>query len=379
MGMGLVGLALIGCNGGTVVVDPETATDTGTSFEETYSLADSVQGDPVLLSVQNLAFAPDGTLAIGDGTGEQLVAIALESGEMTDYRPDIEDLYQLIAEAFGDSAGTDANVWDIAAHPETGRIYVAAERISTGESALFRVLDDDTVEAVDLSDVEYSAVAYPATGTPGSLIMALEWTTDHLIAAVTEANWSTNQVVTVAVPVAHEDVTTVTSTNTYHRTHNQWETRAPVVSLAAYVEGGVDSVAATYTCTPAVRFTAQDLAAGAEETIGVTPFDYGGGKQVMDMVINTEGVYATIDGMLGRPDNPWEAFGVVRVSRSQLVQTNEVDEQAMQVVGAGENIIHPTASRVTSLDGSYRMALLDDAHIVVLQHAGLRVIKVTEP
>lgn len=378
MTLGILALALTACGDDTSSNDSSSATDSGTTIPDATSLADPTQGDPGLTSLQNLAFAPDGTLAIGDGSGEQIVALELPPGQTTDYRPAIDDIYQLVAEAFGDAQGTEANIWDIDADPRTGRIYLAAERLSTGEAALFRVMDDDTVEVVDLSDVTYSAVAYPSTGGAGSLIMALEWGSEQLTAAVTESNWSTNQVVSVAVPVSHEDTSTVTSTYTYHRTHNAWETRAPVVSLAAYTSEDVDYVAATYTCTPAVRFTQAALAAGESETVGETPFDYGGGKQVMDMVINSEGVYATIDGMLGNNTNPWDNFGVVRVNLDRMTQSTELDESAMQIVGVGDKINHPDASRFEALDGAYRLALVDDTHIVALQQAGLHVVDLTE-
>jgi hypothetical protein len=207
--------------------------------------------------------------------------------------------------------------------------------------------------------------------------MALEWGSEQLTAAVTESNWSTNQVVSVAAPVDHEDSSAVTSTYTYHRTHNQWETRAPVVSLAGYAFEGVDYVAATYTCTPAVRFKQAHLALGDDETVGETPLDYGGGKQVMDMVINSEGVYATLDGMLGSNSDPWDNFGVVRVNLDRMTQSTELDESAMQVVGVGDNISHPDASRVEALDGAYRLAIVDETHIVALQHAGLHVVDLT--
>lgn len=372
-------LALLACSGDTTTTADSGTTDSGTVTGDSTSLENPERGEPALQSVQNLAFAADGTLAIGDGSGDQIVAVDLPAGQVTTYRPDIDDIYVLVAQAFGDSNGPDANIWDIAAHPTTGRIYIAAERLSTGEAALFQVDDDDTVSLVDLSDVYYSVAPYASGGSPGSLVMGMQWTSGHIVAAVTEANWTTNQVHTVSVPVAHGEDAVVTSTNTYHRSHRQWETMAPVVSLAAYRDGGQDYVAATYTCTPTVRFTEEALSAGESETLGETPFDYGGGKQVMDMVVNGEGVYATIDGMFRSGQSGWDAFGAVRVDRSLLVQSDTLNEDADTVITGGETMSHAAASRVEALDGAYRLSVVDDTHIVALQHAGLRVIEVSAP
>ncbi|GEM_PF-6119317 len=380
MSLPLLVLALWACGDDTTTpTDSATTADSGTTTSAvSTSLADPVQGDPGLQSVHMASFAPDGTLAVADGAGQQLVAIDLAAGDVTDYRPDIDDIYQLIAEAFGDSSGPEANIRDITAHPITGRIYVIAERLATGEPALFQVNDDDTVSVVDLSDVTYSAVSLETSPGASSLVMALEWSGDHLIAAVTDANWTTNQVASVAVPVVHGDATTVTSTKTYHRTHNRWETVAPVVSMGTYSQDGEPAVVGTYTCTPVVRFLAGDLAVGDDKTVGATPFDFGGGKQVMDLVVTDEGLYASIEGMLPYSSDPWENWGVVRVDMDRLTQADEIDEDAQQMLGAGGTMAHDDASRVTALDGSYRIALVDDTHIVALQHAGLHVIDLTE-
>ena len=41
-------------------------------------------------------------------------------------------------------------------------------------------------------------------------------------------------------------------------------------------------------------------------------------------------------------------------------------------------VLHPDASRFEALDGAYRLALVDDTHIVALQQAGLHVVDLTE-
>ncbi len=367
----LWGLALIACGDDATTTGTGTA-DSGTAATSEFgSLGEFVEGDPGLESMQGIAFASDGTLAIGDGRGSQLVAIAPLGGGTTDHEPDIDNVYQLIAEAMGESSATSVSVWDLAVDPTTQRIYLAAERISTGEAALFRVEDDDTVSAVDLSDVAYSAASFSPTSGSGSLVMGISWGADYLTAGVTEATWTTNQVVSAAMPLDHGDDSTVTTTNTYHRTHTRWETWAPIVTLAPFTHDGVDYVAGTYTCTPTVRFTQTSLAAGESETVGETPFDYGGGKQVHDMVINSEGVYATIEGLFGNEFQGWDMFGVVRVNLERMTQSEAIDENAMQVVGVKDAINHPDAERFEALDGSFRLALLDDDTMVALQQAGL--------
>ncbi len=387
----LITLALLGC--GTEAIDPPGTQDTDgtTGTQDTRDssgdsdpssqnpdfLADTVEGDPGLESIQSLAFASDGTLAIGDGEGDQLVVIALPAGEITDHRPAIDDIYPLVAEAFGDPSITSVEIWDIAAHPVTSRIYVAAEREDSGEYALFTVDDDVTLSIVDLSQVSHAASPYPEMGNSGSEVLALAWSQTSLVGAVAETNGVTHQMVSISLPVSHNDSPAVTSTKYYHRTHNQWEAGPPVLTLAAYVEAKQDYLAATYTCTPAVRFTPADLKRGSQETVGDTSFDYGGSKQVLDMVITSEGVYATINGMLEKTGSRWDSYAGVRVDRSRLIQSSELNEDSVQMIGGGDSsdkIIHPEASRFSALDGASWIDLIDDTHIVALQQAGLHVI-----
>ncbi len=367
-----VALVLVACPGDETD-DSGTTTDSTTDTTVAGSLADPVTGDPGLASIQNLDFAPDGTLAITDGDANQVVALVL-SGEDAGAMPDIDDIYALAAEAFGLGSGMDVEIWDVAANPQTQRVYVAAENRTTGDPGLFAVQDDGTLEQVDLTNVTYSAVAYSEVGEAGSLPMGMEWAGDYLVASVTEWEFAPSQVITIEVPVAHEATPAESTTNIYHRSHGSWENYAPMASLAAYEEGGETLLAATYTCTPTVRFAPGDFWKGEIDTEGATPYDYGGGKQVMDMVITSDAVYSSIHGFMPGNSDPWQAFGALKVERD-LMSEAAVNEDGAIVMGGGGTTTHPSASRAETLDGIYKMDLVDDDTIVAVQNAGLYLIE----
>ena len=371
----LMALAVVACTGdGTDETGWDETDDSGTAAPA--SLGETTTGDPGLASIQNLDFAPDGTLAIVDGYNNQLVAGELPAGEAAAPMPEIDNVYQLAADHFGLPSRYDVWVQDIAVDPRTERVYVSARDLVNGVPALFTVSDAGALEPVDLSDVTHAAVAYSEVGGAGSIAYGGEWAGHYLVASVSEETLAPSQVITIEVPVDHGATPAESTTNIYHRSHNRWENYAPMVSLAAYQEDGEARLAASYTCTPAVRFEPGDLWSGDIDTEGTTPFDFGGGKQVMDMVVTSEAAYATIHGFLplGQAD-PWDEFGAVRVGRDLVGEDTDVNADSAIVMGGDGSTSHPSASRAEELDGVYRLALVDDDTIVALKKAGMVLVE----
>ena len=135
--------------------------------------------------MHQLDFGPDGILLVGDGAGDQLVAI--ETGDTdpgdaaTNAFDRIDQLGSRLSEVFG---GGTVTVQDMAVNPISKRLYVAARSDSAGASALLTMDGDGRFYAFDSSDVSYVSVPYPEIDSPGSIVSDLRWSDGYVVASV---------------------------------------------------------------------------------------------------------------------------------------------------------------------------------------------------
>ena len=165
-------------------------------------------------------------------------------------------------------------------------------------------------------------------------------------------------------PLEHGVSSSVSSTYSYHRQHAQWETQAPISRFATYTDGGEVYMAASFQCTPVVRYKVSDLVPGVLQAVGETPYDLGGGKQIEDFVFvdrgTDEGSYLLqiLTGVAGR-------IGVA--TRLSLVkQGTAINEVAPIALGINGDSVHTEVVRVPAVDNAVRMAAYDDQNVVVL-------------
>ncbi|MCB9764353.1 MAG: hypothetical protein H6739_31560 [Alphaproteobacteria bacterium] len=363
-------LLALACTAKDAPVD-SAVDDTAASTPEV--LADPQTGAVELGADVTLAFGPQGHLAIGDGDNDRLVVVATGETEGNGLvRFDDLDIYQQLADAMGWSRG-DVQVTDIAVNRAAGQVWVAGVT-PLGETGIFAVEADGSLRLLDLSAVTYAVIPYPEVSGPGSIVTDIAWSETALVAVATEGGWSASQVVTADLPVTHDAPALVASTNTYHRTHRAWETTAPVSTLWAVEVDGVEQLAASYACTPVVRLDLDDLRQDGSEVVGETPFDFGGGKQAMEIVVAGDWLYAGLWG-LGTGSN-WDAIGGARVQVSVLEQSAALDEVAPVVLGGGAGASPTTeeAELFPPLDGAWMIDVLDDAHLVALRDAQLVIL-----
>ncbi len=325
------------------------------------------RGDPGLQSISRIAFDRAGLLYVADGESNRVVGIDLQrpGGDQTLSAP-IDAFGRRVADALGGGiAASDIVFNDVAVDPVSHQIHVAVTRRSTREDAMLRVAADGTVELVPHTDVSFAAVGF-ATGV-GSSVSDMVWTRAGLVLSAQHPDWTSATVVVVPVPLTHGDPARVTTTRTYHRTHVAWETMAPIDRLAAFEDGGESFVAATFTCTPFVRFRVADLSSGMMQITGETPFDLGPGKQVREVIVYERGgqraIVATVySGFTGT------SFAT-RVDGALLSGT-AIDRVAPVLFGASETPTNTAATRVASLDNVALMAVLDADRAVVLRATG---------
>ncbi|MCM2270794.1 MAG: hypothetical protein NDJ75_11880, partial [Thermoanaerobaculia bacterium] len=139
-------------------------------------------GAPPVVSFSALAFAPDGTLFVGDARAGALVALDLGARERKAEAAPLElaDLEAKLAALLGTTAA-DVLVHDLAVDPLAHDVYLAVSR-NRGKwalewnlpndlgdaSELVRIRPDGRLEGVDLGAARWSRVELPKPVAPGS-------------------------------------------------------------------------------------------------------------------------------------------------------------------------------------------------------------------
>jgi len=330
----------------TVILDPQT-------------------GDPGLGSVDHITFGPAGHLFVGDGANDRLVVFSTGDVTLDETADDWEKIGNLYVQV-GDALGVDQSdtvVLDVTVNPMSGRTYVAAALQDGSYYGVFTVTSDGKAQAVDLAGLEWVAVEYPEVQGAGSVVTEIEATSGWVVAAVTEQSWTASTLVTLPLPITHGDAGSLTTTRTYHRVHTQWETFAPITAMFSFEDDDGAWIGASYQCAPVVRFEIEELAAGNAETIGVTPFDYGGGRQVLDFAVLGTGddaqVFASVSNLGGTSIEP-----------SLFLTDKNVDEQAPVVFDFSGNPDHKKVDNATKLDEAIDLAVQDETRLVRFFNTG---------
>lgn len=365
----VVVLQVLGCGPGTSVAPEPVAPPPEVVPEH---VLDAQEGPADLGSVDALTFGPDGHLVVGDGAKDRIVVILTEDVDWDEGAAEfggIDDLDEQLAAALGVDEG-DVLVTAMTVNPASGRVYLGVERSDTEWAGVFVVGSSGRLEWLDLAPLRWVRASWPEVDGRGSFVADVEWSGDGdgtLVAAVSESSWTRSQVVTFPVPVEHSAGATVTTTRTYHRTHSQWETLAPVTSLFSTSDADGEWIGASYACAPVVRFRVADLVEGAPETTGVTPFDFGGGRSVMDFAVvgtgRDEDLLASVSGL-----------GGAEVSMALFTSGTNVDEEAPVIFGFDGDPLNDDADLAPRLDGALRVSPLDAERLVTWDGFALHTV-----
>lgn len=330
-------------------------------------LQSAERGDPGIGSAHSIAFAPAGHLVIGDGENDRLIVVATEDTAADATADDwgrIANLPARIADAVGVDESA-VSVGDIATNPLSGRTYVAASRFDTDWTGIFTVTADKQVELFDLADVDFVAVPYPEVSGEGSIVTDVVATDTWIVASATEVGFTPSQVVSIPIPLSVGDAGAVTATHTYHRSHRQWETNAPITTLFALTDDdGQDWIGASYQCAPVVRFPIEDLAAGEVETTGTTPYDYGPGRQVMEFAVIGQGKDTRVVAAVSN-------LGGTLAKRKLFLQDQDLDEASPIVFGPDRAPAHDDVDAAGKIEDSVALSVQDADNLVRLSDDGV--------
>lgn len=264
---------------------------------------------PPIAAMSALAFAPDGTLFVGDAKSATVFAIDLGARERKPESPPVavKDIEVKIAALLG-TRPDDVVVHDLATDPLSLDVYLAVSRNrgkwtldfnvpnDLGDATeLVRVAGDGTLHGVELAGRPFTSKALPNPVPAGRMnpwkpvdlrteaITDIAWDEGELWVAGLSNEEFSSALWRLPYPFTAADAGVVTVEN-YHVAHKKWETEAPVRALLPYRINGKRHLIAAYLCTPLVVFETESLKDGAHVR-GRTVAELGAGNYPLDLVV----------------------------------------------------------------------------------------------
>jgi hypothetical protein len=279
------------------------------------------RGTVALRSSGPITFGPDGVLFVADSATATIHAIDLGGTDgVSSAEPfDLEHVDERVASYLGATV-SDVAIHDLAVHPTSHDVYLSVQR-GHGDDAravLVRIDHlDGAVGDVDLTDVatasitlddapdegdDRSDVTLPTDGSGEELTfgdrtirilkrpirMATVTDLAYVDGALLVAGLSNEEFASKLrrIPFPFDSDVAANNLEIFHVSHGQWETAAPIRTFVPY-EGG-RSVLASYTCTPVVHFSLDDVEPDTK-VVGRTVAELGAMNQPLDMVSCTIG------------------------------------------------------------------------------------------
>jgi hypothetical protein len=272
-------------------------------------------GNPGIRSVGAITFGPDGILFIADNRAAKISAIDVADGAAPDAAPIELDKLDTRLAAYLGCEREDISIRDMAVHPSSHAVYLSVMR-GLGDAAqpvIVRIAPDRTISDLGLGAVPFSEVAIkdaPSVDDPrkeGRLAgknegeemtlpnghtLRVAWDSLRTV-TVTDLKYL-NGVLIVAgasneefsstlrrIPFPFTSDQRANSLEIFHVSHGKYETHSPIRSFVPY--GGGTGILASYTCTPVVHFSLNDLASGGQVK-GRTVAELGAMNTPLDMV-----------------------------------------------------------------------------------------------
>jgi hypothetical protein len=275
-------------------------------------------GTPALKSIGPITFGPAGILFAADNAGATIFAIDLGDPEPAgDSSPiAVDKLDSLLASYLG-CAREDIFLRDLAVNPVSQRLYLSMMRGSgdAGIPLLIEIGADGSLAEVPIENVPFSQTAIedaPADDDArqnvfvttalnegeekvfGEIHVRVAFDPFHT-GTVTDLKYA-DGVLYVAglsneefsstlrrIPFPFGGAPSTNSLEIYHVSHGKFETEAPIRTFLVYGDEGAGDVLASFTCTPVVHFSLDDLQS-ATHARGRTVAELGNLSTPTDMV-----------------------------------------------------------------------------------------------
>ena len=345
-------------------------------------------GTPDIKSAGAIAFGPDGILFVADNQSASIFALGFgPAGPAPDAQAfAIEDLDARLASRLG-CARADVSIRDMAVCPLTKEVYLSVMR-GNGSNAIpviARVEADGQVVDVPLEDVPFARTTIEDAPDPGderidTLVLPddsaegeefktgsgirLRLLRDGLrTVTVTDVDYVDGTLLVAGasneefsstlrrIPFPFNGAAHSNSLEIFHVSHGQYETASPIRTFVPYNGGG--SILASYTCTPIVHFSLDELEP-ATHVMGSTVAELGSMNSPTDMVSYRRDGHEYLLVATAR-------LPLVRIACSDIDGQEALTEPEEPVGVPREELSHP---------GVLRMTNLDDSSVVMLQQDG---------
>jgi len=341
-------------------------------------------GRPDIRSVGPIAFGPDGILFVADNVSAEIFALDVGGGSAAGGGAPyaVERLDGRLAAYLG-CEREDVHVRDMAVHPESGLVHLSVMR-GAGSAAtpvLVTVAPDGALVEVELGELPFAEIGIDdapgeddervemrvaAPDEPAARELEVRGITlriaeDSLRAttitdlayvdgALLVAGASNEEFISTLrrIPFPFDGEAQASSLEIFHVSHGKYETHSPIRSFVAY--GGEASILATYTCTPIVRFSLDDIRSGARAQ-GRTVAELGAMNTPLDMVSYERG---------------GEEYLLVANTRHPLLKLARRDVDAQEPLTSPTEPIGPPREELPHA-GVIRMAAVD-GQVLMLQH-----------
>jgi hypothetical protein len=272
-------------------------------------------GTPEIASLGPITFGPDDILFLADNVRAVVYAVELPAHEAPPAETfELDDVDTKLAGMLGCTT-EDVVIADMAVHPRSGNIFLSVMR-GRGAAALPVLVEvdqhDGAIREVALEGVPYAEVSIsnapgeddPRTDTllpdapdgeeielgghklrvarpPArtSTVTDMAYVDGVLFVAGLSNEEFASNLRRIAFPFSGDVLDN--SLEIFHVSHGRFETHAPIRKFLPY-EGG-RSILASYTCTPLVQFSLDDLTSGSKVD-GKTVAELGARSQPLDMI-----------------------------------------------------------------------------------------------
>jgi hypothetical protein len=328
------------------------------------------QGNPKLKTIESISFGPNGLLLIGSGTR----VVTVETGDTTEASPwtktEIANIDQLLAGKLGLTA-KDIEFKKMAVNPASKKAYVAVRSLKGNQYAILTVDGLGKVAEFSLDDVKYTNYPLAVGKQAVTKITDLTWAGNRIVVA-TQAGDTFGSRVFAINPTAKDGLTSF-STETFHTGHNKMETKAPIICLMPYEEDGKTNVVGSFTCTPIVKYSLEEMRPEAKVK-GVTVLELGQGNTPRSMFAYEKGgkkyVLVSVAKNKAPSSGSPSSYWVARVDADMLKETAKINEKAVWRVGAKGAKGGTAGDRVAVADefaGTHQMDKLDATRALVIR------------
>lgn len=335
----------------------------------------STTGKPKISAIDVISFASDGVLLIGDGRGQQVVAVA--TGDTKSAKGEWRELTGFAGKLGGRLGATakGVEIIDMAVNPASGALYVAARKQDDKSYLIATVLPDGGIGHLSLDRVKHAVVPLPkGDKAPVSKITDLAWAGDRLVAAARCNEAFGSKIFSTSGALEHGKAGQLFSAETYHVSHRRWETKAPMSVLIPYEEDGQQYIVGAFSCTPVVKYPIDDLKPGAKVK-GVSMIELGSGNRPLDMFAYHKGGKASVLANTFRFHHGRRPFGpspywATRFDQDLLADNSKVNKDAVRRLGGGYKPATDRIEMVESYHGVVQMDRLNNRTAIALRKAG---------